>query len=70
MDALHITKDLIAFESPSAISNVAVSDYVEDLLLKLEFMTERVEYEDANGVLKCNIIAKKGEGDGGLYTDC
>ncbi len=66
MDALQFTKDLVAFESPSSVSNVAVSDYVEDLLLKLGFTTERVEYEDARGVLKCNIIGKKGDGDGGL----
>jgi acetylornithine deacetylase len=66
MDALQYAKDLVAFDSTSVLSNVAVSDHVEDALQKLAFATERVEYEDARGVRKCNVIGKKGEGLGGL----
>jgi acetylornithine deacetylase len=66
MDALRFTQNLVAFESPSRVSNVPVSDYVEDALQKLAFATERVEYEDARGIRKCNILGKKGEGRGGL----
>ena len=66
MDALKYAQDLVAFESPSAVSNVPVSDYVQDALKKLAFETERLEYNDAGGVRKCSIIGKKGEGRGGL----
>ncbi len=66
MNALEYTKDLVAFESTSNLSNAAVSDYVEEALEKLEFATERVEYDDKNGVRKVNVIGKKGEGSGGM----
>jgi acetylornithine deacetylase len=63
---LQYAQDLVAFESPSALSNAAVSDYVEQALKKLAFETERLEYQDENGVRKCSILGKKGEGRGGL----
>ncbi|MCA9071690.1 MAG: M20 family metallopeptidase [Planctomycetaceae bacterium] len=66
MDALKYAQDLVAFESTSNLSNVPVSDYVEQALKKLAFTTERLEYDDANGVRKCSIVGKKGEGQGGL----
>lgn len=66
MDALKYAQDLVAFESTSVLSNLPVSDYVEDALRKLAFTTERLEYDDQNGVRKCSIVAKKGEGRGGV----
>jgi acetylornithine deacetylase len=66
MDALNCLKDMIAFESTSALSNAPVSDYVEKTLKSLDFATERVEFNDPAGVRKANIIAKKGSGSGGL----
>ncbi len=66
MDALKYAQELVAFESPSALSNIPVSDYVQDVLKKLAFQTERLEYDDASGVRKCSIVGKKGEGNGGL----
>lgn len=66
MDALHYTRELIRFESTSSLSNLAVSDYVEQQLQSLQFQTERVEYDDVRGVRKCNILGKRGDGTGGL----
>ena len=66
MDALSCLKEMIAFESTSALSNAPVSDYVETTLKSLDFATERVEFDDAAGVRKVNIIGKKGSGSGGL----
>lgn len=66
MDALQYARDLVAFESTSVLSNVPVSDYVQDALTRLGFATERLEYDDANGVRKTNIIGKKGPGAGGM----
>ena len=64
--ALEYTKQLVAFESTSPLSNVAVTDFVDETLQRLGFRTERVEYEDAKGVRKANVIGKMGDGVGGL----
>lgn len=66
MDAVSYLKTLVAFESTSVLSNAAISDCVEDILRKLDFRTERIEYHDANGVRKVSIVGKKGTGVGGL----
>jgi len=66
MPALDYAKQLVAFESTSVLSNVPVSDFVEETLQRLEFQTERIEYDDANGVRKANIVGKKGPGTAGL----
>lgn len=66
MDSLSITKELVGFESTSVLSNAAVSDYVQQMLTKFGFATERIEYDDAAGVRKVNVVGKKGTGSGGL----
>jgi acetylornithine deacetylase len=66
MNALDFTRDLVAFGSISSRSNADVSDYVEAALRRLDFETERIEYADAAGVRKVNIVGKKGAGTGGL----
>jgi len=66
MDALGYVQDLVAFESTSVLSNVEVSDYVEQALGRLGFSIERLEYDDPQGVRKANIIGKKGAGQGGV----
>ena len=66
MDSLQYTKELVAFESTSILSNLPVGDYVQQTLQRLGFATERIEYDDANGVRKVNIVGKKGEGTGGM----
>lgn len=66
MTALEYTRKLVEFESTSSLSNVPISDYVESTLKTLGFVTERLEYDDANGVRKACIVAKKGSGSGGM----
>ncbi len=66
MTALEYLRELLTFESTSSLSNVPISDHVESHLKRLGFVTERVEFDDARGVPKANIIGKKGEGQGGL----
>ena len=66
MDALAYTKDLCSFESTSVLSNVPVTDYVEDTLRSQGFLTERLEYDDVNGVRKACVVGKKGPGTGGM----
>ncbi|MBS0263319.1 MAG: M20 family metallopeptidase [Planctomycetes bacterium] len=66
MNALEFTSQLVSYDSVSRRSNVAVSNYVQDSLSRLGFDTERLEYDDANGVRKACIVAKKGPNTGGL----
>ncbi len=66
MNPLDYTRQLVAFDSTSNLSNAPVSDCVEATLKSLGFATERVEYDDAGGVRKVSIVSKKGPGTGGL----
>ncbi len=66
VDPIELTKTLVRMPSVSSQSNASVSDYVETLLRDDGFETERLEYVDANGELKVNIIGRKGTGSGGF----
>ena len=65
-DPVQVTRELIAFNSISANSNAAVSDYLQEQLDRSGFTVERITYRDANGVEKVNLVGRKGEGRGGL----
>jgi acetylornithine deacetylase len=64
--ALDYARELIRFDSVSSKSNVEVTDHVERTLSRLGFAVERLEYDDAQGVRKASVIAKKGAGTGGM----
>lgn len=64
--ALEYAQQMIAFDSVSSKSNVEVTNQVEDWLVKLGCETERVDYIDPKGVAKSNVIAKLGNGTGGI----
>jgi acetylornithine deacetylase len=66
MNALDYTRDLVAFGSVSSVSNVDICDHLERTLKGLEFETERIDYVDAAGVKKSNVVGKRGTGRGGL----
>jgi len=66
LTALDYAKELVAFESTSSLSNIPVSDYVEQTLRNLGFETERLEFEDRQGVRKASIVGKLGAGTGGM----
>ena len=66
MDTLACLKSLIAFPTVSNTSNAEVSAFVEDALRSLNFETERIEYRDSDGVLKVNIVGRRGRGPGGM----
>ena len=65
-DPVQVTRELIAFNSISANSNAAVSDYLHEQLGRAGFTVERITYQDAGGVEKVNLVGRKGEGKGGL----
>ncbi len=66
MKTLRYAKRLIGFDSTSHLSNRIISKYLEMKLTKHGFVVEKVEYRDENQVRKANIIAKKGNGYGGM----
>lgn len=66
MTALEYAQELIRFDSVSSKSNVAVTDQVESWLKGLNCQTERIHYQDRQGVAKSNVIAKLGSGKGGI----
>ena len=65
-DVVTLASQLINFESVSRQSNAPISDFVETYLSEAGFTIERLEYRDENDVLKVNLIAKLGQGTGGL----
>ena len=65
MHALSFASELIKFDTVSSKSNLEASDYIERQLQSLEFDTETVPYE-RDGVIKVNVIARKGHGTGGI----
>ena len=62
-DPLTLTKELVAFESPSYRSNAEVSNFIADKLRSLGFDIELVEYKDPAGVTKVNVLGRKGSVD-------
>ena len=66
MKALRYAKRLIGFDSTSHLSNRAIAKYLEMKLTKHGFIVEVVEYVDDNKQRKVNLVAKKGNGFGGL----
>ncbi len=62
----QLTKELIAIPSASNISNAAVSDFLASQLTALSFAVERLSYTEATGEEKVSLVAKLGEGSGGL----
>ena len=66
MQTADHARELVGRASPSRLSNAEVSAYVEQTLQSLDFETERVEYDDENGVRKVNVLGKKGPGRAGL----
>lgn len=66
VDALTLAQELIAIPTPSQVSNVALSEKVADLLADLGFQVEKLGYTDPDGHAKMSVVAKLGDGPGGL----
>lgn len=65
-DVLQLTKDLVAIPSASNISNAEISDFIEAQLKQIGFTVERLSYTEPTGEAKVSLIAKLGQGTGGL----
>jgi len=64
MDAKELTKTLIGYNTVSSLSNVEVMGYLTGTLESVDCEVERVEYTDPAGVLKVNLIGRKGRDTG------
>ena len=64
MNAIELTKTLIGYDTVSPKSNVEVMDFLTKILESVECEVERVEYTDPAGVLKVNLIGRKGQNTG------
>ncbi|MFO0175934.1 MAG: M20 family metallopeptidase [Planctomyces sp.] len=64
MQALEYLRELISFPSVSSVSNVDITDCVEQWLRRLFFETERISYRDSRGVLKTSVVARRGPNSG------
>ena len=64
MDAKELTKTLIGYNTVSPLSNVEVMDFLTEILEAADCEVERVEYRDPAGVLKVNLIGRKGPVNG------
>lgn len=60
MKSLRYAQRLIGLESISHQSNRLVSKYLEMKLTKFGFLVEEVRYRDPAGVLKVNLVGRKG----------
>ena len=65
-NVLQLSQDLISIASASQISNADVSDYIENFFKQNAFEVERLEYTDDADNRKVSLVARKGEGKGGL----
>ncbi len=66
MKTLRYLKRLIEFDSSSHLTNRSIAKYLEAKLTKHGFVLEKIKYRDRNRVVKYNLVAKKGQGRGGL----
>lgn len=65
-EVVAIAGELVRRASPSSASNQVVADFVAERLRQAGCRVERIEYRDAAGVGKVNVVAKLGRGAGGL----
>jgi len=70
INALERAIQMVSIPSYSHMSSKPIADYVEAAIRDLGFVTERVEYTDTRsdpkGVLKVNVIGKRGNQAGGF----
>ena len=60
MNVVALTRELVAFQSPSHESNAEVSHFIADRLRQVGFEMELVTYRDHAGVEKVNVLGRAG----------
>ena len=62
----ELTRDLVALDSRSSVSNLAVAERLESELRGFE--VERIDYKDPDGIAKRVIVAHRGRGGGIAFS--
>ena len=62
----ELTRDLVALDSRSSVSNIAVAERIERELRGFE--VERIDYQDAAGVAKRVLVAHRGAPGGIAFS--
>ena len=65
-DVIQLTKELVAIPSVSSTSNAEISSFLQAQLSQIGFTVERLAYTEPTGEEKVSLVAKLGEGRGGL----
>lgn len=63
---IELTNRLIGLDSVSENSNKDIIDLLYKLFTENDFSQELISYTDSNNIEKYNLIARKGDGSGGL----
>ncbi len=66
IDVVKLTQDLVAMPSESQRSNAEIADFLAFALDRIGFEVERLSFWDENEQEKVTLVAKKGDGPGGL----
>ena len=66
IDVVELASELIAMPSETPTSNRPISDFLRGVLEEGGFSVEEVPYIDPSGEEKVSLVAKRGEGAGGL----
>lgn len=65
-NVIELTQKLVAIPSETTDNNVVINDFLQEWLEEHKFTVERISYIDDTGEEKVNLIARLGEGKGGL----
>lgn len=65
-DVVTLAQELIAIPSETNRSNEAISDFLQVWLESRDFVVERLTYNFPEDTPKVNLVAKRGEGPGGV----
>jgi acetylornithine deacetylase len=65
-DVVQLAQELIAIPSETHTSNETVCDFLQTWLESRDFEVERMAYMHPEDTVKVNLIAKRGQGSGGL----
>jgi acetylornithine deacetylase len=65
-DVIGLSQKLVATPSETTGNNVVINDFLQEWLEEHTFVVERISYIDDGGEEKVNLVAKLGDGEGGL----
>ncbi len=65
-DVVQLTEKFISIPTVTSLTNMPIIELVQEMLEAANWEIERTDYTDRHGVLKGNIVAKIGPGEGGL----